>query len=80
MGGGRDKQREKERRRRERRKRWKGKGEDERGKEKGEDSHDVLEAATFSSWAHQGKSSGDHCKEVETVRSVQCTQMVKCLQ
>ena len=83
------------RRRRERQKRKKGKGEDESGKEKGEVSHDVLETATSSSWAHQApehsrqgntqcmnwrESNGDHCKEVEMIRSVQCANMVKRLQ
>ena len=90
-GGRGDGQREKERggeeKERETRKRRKGKGEDERGKEKGEVSHDVLEADTSSSWAHPApehsrientkcmnwrESNGDHCKEVEMVRSVQC--------
>ena len=75
------------RRRRERQKRRKEKGEDERGKEKGEVSHDVLEASTTSSgWAQQApehsrigntkcmnwrESNGDQCK---MVRSVQCTK------
>ena len=76
-----------ERRRRERRKRRKEKGEDERGKEKGEVSPDVLEAATSSGWAQQApeqsrignpkcmnwrETSGDYSTEVEMVRSVQC--------
>ena len=76
-----------ERRRRERRKRRKAKGEDGRGKEKGEVSHDVLEADTSASWAQQAseqsrrgnpkcmnwrETNGDYCTEVEMVRSVQC--------
>ena len=68
-------------------------GEDDRGEEKEEVSPDVLE--TSSGWAQQApehsrrenpkcmnwrESNGDHCKEVEKVRSVQCTKMLKCLQ
>ena len=63
-------------------------------KEKEEVSPDVLEADTSSSWANQAlehsrrgntrmnwrESNGDHCKEVEKVRSAQCTKMVKRLQ
>ena len=77
------------------RRRRKKKGEDDRGEEKGEVSPDVLEEATSSSWAQQAleqsrrestkcmnwrESNGDHCKEVEMLRSVQWTKMVKWLQ
>ena len=70
-------------------------GEYDRGKEKEEVSPDVLEEATSSGWAQQApehsrrgnpkcmnwrESNGDYCTEVEMVRSVQCTKMLKCLQ